>query len=101
MKRTRLKSRSDERSALLKIYSQVVAFLMECAWVRCARCLVRGHALDPHHPYKRGKGKFSWKLFVVVPVCRSCHDEIHANEKQAREDGWLIEPKQKDPFKLP
>lgn len=101
MKRTRLSQQSQAMKVAQKVYKGLL-LLLHPAWGHCARCQLPkdGAALDPHHPYKRGKGKFAWKLFVVVPLCRTCHDEIHANETQAREDGWLIDPTYKNPYEV-
>ena len=97
LKRTPLAGMSIERAGLMAVYHRIIRELGNLIWHNCARCNLE-RDLDPHHPYRRGKGKASWKLFVFIPVCRECHDEIHANESKAREEGWLIDPKHKNPY---
>ena len=94
MKRTRLKPRSEAMKEALEPYGKMLALHSPD---RCARCGLHGEGwrrfggiYDPHHPYGRGKGRTAWKTLVFVPVCRPCHDWIHANTNQARSDGWLI-----------
>jgi len=91
LRKTRLSPVSKARAAGLAVYRALRAFLTP-HYTCCARCEQNAWE-DLHHPYKRGKGRKLWKLLCVMPVCRRCHDEIHSNENQAREDGWLVEPK--------
>ena len=98
-KRSPLSSRSAKGKIADTIYRAIkrltAPFVKKC--LRC-ECLGDGwanadnpHGLDAHHIGRR----VGFWLFVFVPVCRTCHDEIHANEKQAREDGWILRPRTK------
>lgn len=89
-RRGRLKGKSEKRKL-----EDVALGLIQAAWTpkKCARCecpglgwLSKGGSFDPHHI----AGRAGWRLFVFVPLCRTCHDEIHANPEQARADRWLI-----------
>jgi hypothetical protein len=60
---------------------------------RCGRTPGEHEPLDPHHP----EGRRGHRMLIVKLVCRKCHDEIHANAKQARKDGWIIDSTQKQP----
>ena len=66
--------------------------LIRPTWKFCACCGNPGDPenFDAHHPYKRGKGKAEWKTYLVMPLCRTCHDSVHANEKKARDCGLLV-----------
>ena len=98
MKRTRLRSTSEKMTAILQVY-RLLKHLLAPHFNHCARC--QAHCTpDIHHPYKRGKGRFSWKLFCIIPLCRVCHEWVHTNENQARKDGWLVEPKYHNPYDL-
>lgn len=99
LKRSPLSSRSAKGKVADTVYRAlkrlVAPFVKKC--LRC-ECLGLGWksddnpgGLDAHHLGRR----VGFWLFVFVPVCRTCHDEIHANEKQAREDGWILKPRKK------
>ena len=97
MRRTRLSSMSPEMKMAQTAYKLLRTLLGKFLF-RCARCSTRCDHLDWHHPFKRGKGKMLWKMLCVIPLCRACHDWVHANENQAREDGWLVKPKPTSPW---
>lgn len=54
--------------------------------VRKSPCCVCGdtkNVVAHHHPQKRRPTDADWK---VIPLCRMCHDEYHANESVYRHD---------------
>jgi hypothetical protein len=67
---------------------------------RCEKCMVEltrnihGVPDGPtarsihHRQCKRWGGKDS--AINLVNICRGCHDEIHADEEKAAENGWIV-----------
>ena len=54
----------------------------------CEVCCDPTLPTDPHHP----KGQRTERTMMeFIFVCRRCHDWIHANEKEARDKGYLHE----------
>ena len=47
-------------------------------------------AEDGHEPGMRSRGANPADVNEIVPVCRACHDWIHANPKAATEIGMMI-----------
>ncbi len=92
VRRTRLRPMSAAKQALSAVYRALVE-LIRPFWPCCARCGRRDDRLEAHHPFKRGKGATAWKHLIVLPLCHRCHGWVHSHERQAREDGWLIEPR--------
>ena len=98
MKRTRLKSLSDRKRDLREQYLAVKTLIVPL-WKRCARCQLATDNLEAHHPFKRSNGRRDeWKELVVIPLCHSCHTAVHANENQARSDGWLVTTRTSSPY---
>jgi len=59
----------------------------ECAaQLRIAGCQGRSH--DVHHLL--GRGRNFLKRATWLPVCRACHDWIHAHGREAEEEGLLV-----------
>jgi len=86
LKKTRLSHTSKKQKARMGEYRA----LLEEFWKKpenqkCRRCGARG-PLDPHHTH----GRSGDNLFKIIPVCRPCHDWIHQNPNQARQDGYLF-----------
>lgn len=57
---------------------------MRVCWV-----CVREKATDVHHKNGRHNDRLN-DVEHWLPVCRKCHDYIHAHPQKAREKGWLI-----------
>ena len=47
-----------------------------------------GTAVHQHH--KAGRGANLDNASLIIDVCRSCHDFIHAHPTEAYERGWLV-----------
>ena len=56
---------------------------------RCEKC--GGVATDLHH--KRLRGEYFLDSTTFAALCRPCHDWVHRNPKEAKEQGWLIRGK--------
>ncbi len=57
-------------------------------WVKTQKCMVCGNqADDPHHIIGHGLGGMGTKAddLFVIPLCRECHDELHAGVKEFEE----------------
>ncbi len=95
LRRSRLKPMSKKRQRESKAYSLLRAAYLK-ANPSCQRILIRygnwatcpNHSVDIHHVAGRLGGNYL-NTETWMAVCRSCHDWIHANPKQAREQGLL------------
>ncbi|EES6428787.1 DUF968 domain-containing protein [Escherichia coli] len=57
-------------------------------WVKTQKCMTCGHqADDPHHIIGHGLGGMGTKAddLFVIPLCRKCHNELHAGVKDFEE----------------
>ena len=57
-------------------------------WVKTQKCMTCGNqADDPHHIIDHGLGGMGTKAddLFVIPLCRKCHDELHAGVKDFEE----------------
>lgn len=80
---------SKKRAALNRARRKLIASMGE---PMCRRCGKR--AEDLHEPGKRSQGADPSDPSQVVPVCRACHDHIHANVAESVRDGWLLSRKE-------
>jgi hypothetical protein len=56
---------------------------------QCERCKSK-KATDLHH--KAGRvGQWLCRYEYFAALCRQCHDWLHANGKEARKAGWIID----------
>ncbi|EGO4473136.1 TPA: DUF968 domain-containing protein, partial [Escherichia coli] len=54
-------------------------------WVKTQKCMTCGNqADDPHHIIGHGLGGMGTKAddLFVIPLCRKCHNELHAGVKE-------------------
>lgn len=68
------------RQALINGYVQRMESRAYLNWVKSLRCVsCDAPADDPHHPHGVGYKGMGTKVpdFWAIPVCRSCHDELH------------------------
>jgi hypothetical protein len=86
---TKIKAKSDKRSALDQLYSMLRnKFLSEnsvCA-ARLTGCTLV--ASDVHH--KKGRGNYYLDITTFLPVCRSCHSYIELHPNEAKELGFSL-----------
>ncbi|MDM8927341.1 DUF968 domain-containing protein, partial [Escherichia coli] len=57
-------------------------------WVKTQKCMTCGNqADDPHHIIGHGLGGMGTKAddLFVIPLCRKCHNELHAGVKEFEE----------------
>jgi hypothetical protein len=99
LKRTgRLKPASTKRAKLLRERRAVIERVMvgrSCeAHVLIAqvdqRHVCARTAVDVHEPLTRARGGSIVDPSNMIPVCRSCHDWIHAHPKDAQQVGLLL-----------
>lgn len=86
----KLKPKSKRLAKEGKLYTQLARkFLEENCYCQCAAKGCTGHATQVHH--KKGRG--IWFLIVkyFMAVCDNCHKHIHNNDKESRENGWLLD----------
>ena len=86
---------SQKRTEWLKSYKA-----MKNAYTptECARCTLRGSGwkenggdFEPHHIAKRSN---RWSMCLFIALCGSCHSAVHEDENKAREEDWIINPKE-------
>lgn len=89
----RLRNASPKRQGEYNKYSKAKnAYL--ALHPQCERCKSQ-KATDLHH--KTGRvGQWLCRYEYFAALCRNCHNWIHANGKEARRLGWII-----DTFRLP
>lgn len=85
LKRTPLNRVSPKKVPAYREYSRI-AREFKVANPTCA-CCKSLQTKDVHH--MKGRGKYLLDVTTFLPVCRQCHDAIHANPHWARENGWL------------
>lgn len=86
LKRTLLAPVSKKRKKILTDYTALRKEYLSIMQ-QCERCGVR-KSRDIHHT--EGRGSNTNRIETWRAVCRPCHDWIHANPSQAREEGWLV-----------
>jgi hypothetical protein len=89
-----LKRVSDKRAGWLKEYDSLKRKLGDEQ--RCERCMsaiLIGVTGDWHHPAGR---RTLEDLLTVIPLCRPCHDWVHAHASDAMAIG-LLYPKYRKP----
>jgi hypothetical protein len=89
---------SEKRKEWLEHYRRVLHATVPTG---CARCDKGGQGwkhmggdFEPHHVFLR---RTRWACAAFLPLCHHCHEWVHANGRQAREDGWIVEPKKPNP----
>jgi hypothetical protein len=89
-----MKHVSEKRAEWLEQYKRILQVYIPSA---CARCGIKGNNwkhfngdFEPHHPFRRTTRAF---CCVILPLCHECHEWVHHNSKQAKEEGWLVSPK--------
>ncbi len=75
------KKRAGQRKEYLKLRDEFL--MLRC---RCERCGLA--ATEVHH--KQGRGKHYLEVATWAALCSKCHNYIHNNVADAKEDGWLI-----------
>lgn len=83
-RRKPLRKRSVAKAIWHSLYVAGLIYLLSRD-SRCRRCWKR-KAIEGHHPF----GQFGALIMIFWPICRVCHDEIHANHNKARAEGWLF-----------
>lgn len=84
VRRTRLRQRSAEKAGWQRIYVAVLKAVLSVHPL-CVRCMKR-LATEGHHPF----GRSGALILLFWPFCRTCHDEVEGNKKQARAEGWIL-----------
>jgi hypothetical protein len=85
MKRSPLRRVSKKRQREFQEYKKLGnEFLKNKPCEKCGKM----KKLDIHH--KAGRGRFYLDISTWMGVCRDCHDYIHRNPSESRENGWLI-----------
>lgn len=88
MRRSAVRRVSAKREGDLVAYRALKDSLV---WVPGAACVVCGGVpTDLHHRREAGMGGAFPNPENVVPVDRSCHDLIHANQAWSRSEGLLV-----------
>ena len=84
----RLRTASPKRQSEYNQYAKEKKAYM-ALHPQCERCKTK-KATDLHH--KAGRvGKWLCRYEYFAALCRECHDFIHANGKEARRSGWIID----------
>jgi hypothetical protein len=86
-RKTRLRPVSTKRRKALKVYSSLRSEFLDKFKV-CIVCVDKA-STDIHHMDGRHNARLNNTL-LWLPVCRRCHDLIHANPSWARENGYLV-----------
>lgn len=56
----------------------------------CPRCHLEP-AVDVHEKVRRSQsGGAALDVFVQVPLCRACHDDVTLHPQQAHDEGWVL-----------
>lgn len=84
----RIKPRSAKRRSEADAYAELRAKLVLHPSAECAICT--GRPRDLHHRREMGMGGAFTNPANVMPVCRHCHDAIHADTRHAQFRGWLV-----------
>lgn len=82
-----IKKMSEKRKLEYKIYTPLKKEYM-LLHPKCERCITK-KSKDLHHKNGR-EGERLYDVRFFMAACRDCHDWIHLNPEQAREDGYLI-----------
>lgn len=87
LRRTPLAHASDKRIVELRAYAKKRKKYLAAHPV-CEKCHAQA-STDIHHTAKRYGALLNIESLWRA-VCRTCHDGIHRNPKEAREAGWLV-----------
>ena len=91
MKRTPIKTRSKKETQRLNRYNKARAVVFERANGYCeARTNDCRGKMDQVHHRKGRDGDLIDDLDLLLGVCWSCHNHIHANPARSYERGWMI-----------
>jgi 4-alpha-glucanotransferase len=89
LKRSRgLRNASPKRQREYKEYAKVKKAYLALHPI-CERCK-KAKSQDIHHKAGRN-GRYLCEYSLFAALCRTCHDEVHANGKEARKQGWIID----------
>jgi len=60
-------------------------------WIRTQPCCHCGSRAEPHHIIAIGDGKTSGKAsdLATMPLCRTCHSDVHFNPHAWPQAKWL------------
>ncbi len=84
----RLRNASPKRQNEYKKYAKVKKAYLALHPV-CERCK-KAKSQDIHHKAGRtGRWLCDYSLFAAL--CRVCHDAVHANGRESRKQGWIID----------
>ncbi len=81
---------SLKRARLLVKRRAVIAALAATDGGQVCRLCHRERAVDAHELLMRSQGGSITDAANIVPLCRACHDWIHAHPRLAYMQGWLI-----------
>ncbi len=84
----RLRGASPKRAKQYREYDKVKGAYL-ALHPQCERCKNK-KSTDIHH--KAGRvGQWLCKYEYFAALCRECHDWVHANGRDARKLGWIID----------
>jgi hypothetical protein len=84
----RLRAASPKRAKQYNEYSKVKNAYLSLH-PQCERCKNKA-SHDIHHKAGRS-GQWLCRYDHFAALCRQCHDWIHANGKEARRLGWIVD----------
>jgi hypothetical protein len=84
----RLRYASPKRQSEYKEYGKAKKAYL-ALHPKCERCKNK-NSNDIHHKAGRS-GKWLSRYEYFAALCRECHDWVHANGKEARRLGWIID----------
>lgn len=86
MKKTKLRFASKKKQKSLSAYASKKT--SDDEFQTCKICKIEGtkDTLDRHHTH----GRNGENMLKYIYVCRECHDWIHGNPNEAREQGYLF-----------
>ena len=79
---------------MLKVDKKLMRNRKFLDWVKTLPCSLCGQQSDdPHHIKIRGLGGTGLTApdFTAMPLCRTCHDDIHQGPTHYPQTRWMIE----------
>jgi hypothetical protein len=84
----RLRNATPKRQSEYKEYAKVKQAYLALHPI-CEKCK-KAKSQDIHH--KAGRvGRYLCEYSLFAALCRACHDFCHANGREARKQGWIID----------